>query len=155
MLREKERGYLELERPRYLNKPKTDRIRKRDADVRNKAKKAIAYLEYLATHLVPDQHEQVFNEKTVLPLINAVFSEPHPEWKPIGDSVISDPVRFRLAVAIANICTQKALTLIDADLRMTAKGTNRRLFPEPWELNLLATFYHYPQIFKGKKEVKG
>ena len=136
MLREKERFYLEQERPRYLKKAKPSRIRKRDADIRKKGKKAIEYLQYLATHLVPDQNEQVFNEETLLPLIKSIFSRSNPDW--ITDPEIYQPPIFdlkllNLAIIISNECLKKSSDLINPKIRPLTKD----FLPDPSRLRLL------------------
>ena len=136
MLREKDRIYLEHDRPSYLNKAKPARIRKRDADIRNKSKKALKYLEYLAIHLVPDQHEQVFNEESILPLIHAIFSKSNPEWKNENTTnllAISDIRLFNLAILISNECLNKSSNLINPKIRSLTKD----FLPDPSRLRLL------------------
>ena len=103
LLWEKDRTYLEHDRPSHLNKPTPSHIRKRDADIRNKSKKALKYLEYLANHLVPDQNEQVFNEDTILPLIHSILSKTKPDWKNNNTTylpAILDIRLFNLAILI-------------------------------------------------------
>ena len=157
MLRENERAYLELERPRYINKRKPNRIRKHDSDIRKKALKAIEYLTYLAEKLVPDQHEQIFNEQTIKPLIDTLFWGYPKKWvwkerKKKQKSIIHDVELFRLAVATANTCLNCAVQSIDAKYRMMVAGTRRRLFPEKTDLNILTTLYYHPQLGKIKSE---
>jgi hypothetical protein len=136
MLRDKERLYLEHDRPRYLKKTKPAHIRKRDADIRNKSRKAIEYLEYLAIHLDPDQHKQVFNEKTILPLIQAIFSRSNPDWK--TDPETSQPPIYdlrllNLAIIISNECLNKSSNLINPKIRPLTKD----FLPDPSRLRLL------------------
>lgn len=136
LLREKERFYLEHDRPRYLKKTKPARIRKRDADIRNKSKKAIEYLEYLAKHLVPDQHEQVFNDETILPLIQAILSKTNPEWKDDPKTIlpaIADRRLFNLAIIISNECLKKSSNLLNPKIRPLTKD----FLPDPNKLRML------------------
>lgn len=136
LLREKERFYLEHDRPRYLKKAKPARIRKHDADIRNKAKKAIEYLKYLAKHLDPDQHEQVFNDQTVLPLIQAILSKNIPEWKDDPKVIlpaISDRGLFNLAILISNVCLEKSSNLLNPKIRPLTKD----FMPDPNKLRML------------------
>ena len=136
MLREKERFYLEHDRPRYRKKVKPSRIRKRDADIRNKGKKAIEYLQYIATHLVPDQHEQVFNEESILPLIQSIFSRSNPDWKNDPETIqppIYDLKLLNLAIIISNECLKKSSSLINPKLRPLTKD----FLPDPSRLRLL------------------
>lgn len=151
MLREKERAYLELVRPRYLQKgkPKEERIRKRDNDIRKKAKKAIEYLTYLAENLIPDQHKQVFNEETVIPLIEAIFSDKHPEWKTeTKESIVLDERLFRLAVTTSKLCLKKSDGLINLRVKQMIGEKGLNLFPQEKELELIKTIYTYPDLFK-------
>lgn len=136
MLRDKERFYLEHDRPRYLKKAKPARIRKHDADIRKKSKKAIEYLQYLAAHLAPDQHEQVFNEETILPLIQAIFSKSDPDWETTGETIqapIYDLKLLNLAIIISNECLKKSSNLINPKIRPLTKD----FLPDPSRLRLL------------------
>jgi hypothetical protein len=158
MLRDKERGYLELERPRYLNdikRARDSRVRKHDADIRKKAERAIEYLKYLAENLVPDQQEQVFNEKNIVPLIEAIFpmKPKHPEWKMerTKGNPISDERLFRLGVKISQVCLNKSVILINPDLRQLVRGLSVRAFPEEQDLELVKTLYIYPKFLEKVK----
>ena len=142
MLREKERVYLELERPRYENKPKPSRIRKKDADIRLKAKKAFEYLTYLAEKLSIDQHEQVFNEDTVKPFVEAIFKRCAVKWDKNDKRLIYDVRMFNLSVSLANLCLNRAILLINPDLRlMVNKHGKTRLFPE--DISLITALYYF------------
>jgi len=147
MLRESERRYLELIRPRYENKPKPVKIRKRDADIRLKAKKAFEYLKYLAEKLSDDQHEQVFNEETVKPLIEAIFKRYRVKWEKNDDRLIYNVRLFRLAVSLANLCLNRAVWLINPDLRMLVnKRGKMRLFPEDTDISLITALYYSSKL---------
>jgi hypothetical protein len=151
VLGEKERGYLEIERPRYLNKVKAGRIRKHDDYIRKKAEKAIEYLKYLAENLVPDQHEQVFSEEKISPLIEAIFPQTskHPEWKnETSKAIISDERLFRLAVRTSQVCINKSVELINSDVRQLVRGVSKRAFPDEQDLELVKTLYIYPNFLK-------
>lgn len=82
-------------------------------------------MEYLDTHLVPDQREKIFNEESILLLIHAIFSKSNPEWKSDNATnlpALSDIRLFNLAILISNECLNKSSNLINPKIRLLTKN---------------------------------
>lgn len=128
---------MEIERPRYKNKRKPSNVRKRDFEIRKKALDAINYLAYLSDKLTSDQHEQVFNEHTLEPLLESIFLK---YVKQRENKTVLDNRLFRLSIITANRALRCAKTMVDVGVFMRAKSAPL-IFPSEDELRLLT--YHF------------
>lgn len=150
---EKDLAFLDGERPRFLNKPKTSKIRKRDKTVRDNALEAVEYLAALSEKLSPDQHGQIFNETTLKRLLESLFISYPKKWFTFKDrknktryaedhkgETIPDNRLFRLSMTAANMALSCAKESVDVGIFMRARAT-LKMFPTEDELNLLA--YHF------------
>jgi len=82
LLRESDKKYVEILRPRYAKKGTgTGAIRAKDYRLRTKARKALQLLTYLAEKLPEDQLEQIFTTKALGGLCGAILRPNDTELK--------------------------------------------------------------------------
>lgn len=121
MLRENDKIWIEEAREAF---PKSVKRRQYDARIRNKARKALQDLAYLAEHLDYSQHRQIFHNKSFNPLMIALL-EYSLKIKPNAKGGrIRDETLFKLFSITAITAIHAAFIMLPPDIQILMSDNN-------------------------------
>ena len=115
MLRKSDIDWVLCERDEWLADPKKrTRVRYRDKRIRDKTKRGIEHLAFLARHLDPSQHRQIFEWDIMKPVLEELFE--YAMKDDLEDSEYVKNIRlFKLFINIGSSCLKHGEVLLSSE----------------------------------------